>query len=126
VAILFRVYGAITAALGLVHVVYNALWLGRPDPPFATTPAIIGIELGWALVSFAVMVAARRSRRSPILPATYLLFTAITFVYAIWLGMVHGIPTDAIIPSAWKVFAIATGAYFVAAGGRLALTSSNH
>ncbi|HVR43694.1 MAG TPA: hypothetical protein VMS56_09650 [Thermoanaerobaculia bacterium] len=118
-----RIYAAVTAILGAVQVAYNAMWIGRPAPPYEVPFWLLGLELGWTLVSIDFAVRLRRRRLPWALPASYAAYTGVTFAYSSWLASTSGTGTitDAMIPLGWKLGAVAVGAWFIAGGARLAL-----
>jgi hypothetical protein len=111
-----RLYAAVVFLLGAVQVVYNALWIGAPSPPFEISDYLIALELGWTLVSIDMAVRMRRRRLPAALPVSYVLYTAATLGYSAWLATSGGIGgiTDAMVPLWWKLGAVAVGAWYVA------------
>lgn len=115
-----RLYGLTTAAIGVIHVVYNALWLPRVDSPFPNPTWLIWFELAWAVVSFVVVARRREDSQALLLAAPYVIYTAVAVTYSWYLGTTRGSVTDAMIPLWWKIIALLAGAWFTAAGLRLA------
>lgn len=111
-----RLYAGITAILGIVQVLYNALWIGAPAPPFGVPDLVIAIELGWALVSIDFTVRLRRRLLPYVVPLSYVIYTALSLGYSSFLASTSGDGTvsEAMIPLWWKVIAIAVGAWYIA------------
>ncbi len=117
-----RFYGAVTAIVGIIHVIYNGLWLGRPWSPFQVPPWLIVFELAWAVISLDVLLRyRRRGIRPPLTPTIYTTYTAVTLIYTLILGMTHPALTDPMIPEWWKAFSLGVGILLLSGGGRLAL-----
>ncbi|MDX1582771.1 MAG: hypothetical protein R3338_04150 [Thermoanaerobaculia bacterium] len=120
IPLLARIYSATTAALGLLYVVYNALWLGRPNPPFQAPLWLVLGQLTWGLVSFGMMFLFEKDRRSPVLPALYVVYTTATFGYVWYLGISRGTVLDEMVPGWWKVIAGTIGLVLLIEGVRQA------
>ncbi len=111
-----RLYAAVVFLLGCVQVVYNALWIGAPAPPFGISDYLIALELGWALVSIDMAVRMRRRRLPIALPVSYIAYSAATLAYSSWLASTSGTGTitNAMIPLWWKLAAVGVGAWYIA------------
>ncbi len=112
-----RLYAVVTFILGAVQVVYNALWIGSPAPPFGISDYLIALELGWSLVSIDMAVRMHRRRLPTALPISYAVYSAATIAYSSWLASTSGTGgiTNEMIPLWWKLVAVAVGAWYVAA-----------
>lgn len=117
---MMRFYGVTTAAIGVIHVVYNALWLPRVDSPFPIPTWLVWFELAWAVVSFVVVVRRRDDTQALLLAAPYVIYTALAVTYSWYLGTTRGGVTDAMIPLSWKIIALLAGIWFTVGGLRLA------
>lgn len=117
---LARAYGVVTALLGLLFVVYNALWIGHPEPPVPTPVWLVLFQLSWGVVSFSAIFLYSNVQRSPVLPALYVAYTAATFTYVWYLGATRGTVLDEMVPTWWKVVAAAVGLVYLVEGGRQA------
>lgn len=117
---MLRLYGIITAIIGLDEVVYNSLFIGKSVEPFRTPSWVIIFELAWTLISVDVLVRSRRRGQRPMLPATYILYTAFAVFYAYHLGTTHGSVTPNMLPEWWKIVSLGAGAWFVSGGVALA------
>ena len=113
---IIRLYASITALIGLVQVVYNALWIGAEAPPFRVHDLMIASELAWMFVSIDLGVRLRRRRLPISVPLSYVLYSAFTIGYSSWLASTLGIGnvTDEVVPLWFKLGAIGVGAWFIA------------
>lgn len=111
-----RAYAIVTVVLGIIQVVYHALWIGAPGPPFGTPDWLIAVELAWTLVSLEFTVRLRRRALPAAVPASYALYTLITIGYTSWLASTSGTGgvTEEMIPLWWKLGAVGVGAWFIA------------
>jgi hypothetical protein len=111
-----RLYAVVTFLLGAVQVVYNALWVGAPAPPFQISDYLIALELGWSLVSIDMAVRMHRRRLPIALPVSYAVYSAVTIGYSSWLASTSGTGgiSNEMIPLWWKLVAIAVGAWYIA------------
>ena len=112
-----RLYAIVTFILGTIQVIYNALWIGAPAPPFEISDYLIAIELGWSLVSIDMGVRMRRRRLPVSLPFSYVAYSAATLGYSSWLASTSGTGTitNEMIPLWWKLIAVGVGAWYIAA-----------
>ena len=111
-----RLYSLVTFLLGAVQVVYNALWIGAPSPPFEISDYLIALELGWSLVSIDMGVRMHRRRLPTALPASYAAYSAATLAYSRGpRRRAEPAITNEMIPLWWKLVAVAVGAWYVAA-----------
>ena len=112
-----RLYAIVTFILGAIQVIYNALWIGAPAPPFELSDYLIAIELGWSLVSIDMGVRMRRRRLPASLPFSYVAYSAATLAYSSWLASTSGTGkiTNEMIPLWWKLIAVSVGAWYIAA-----------
>ena len=118
-----RLYGGVTAIIGVIHIVYNVLWLPRVKEPFPVPQWLIFFELAWAFVSFGVV--ARRTRGSALpLAVSYVVYSAFALTYSYWLGSTYGGVRDEMIPTWWKLLALAVGVWFTGVGTGIAIERS--
>lgn len=111
------IYGFITAVIGLIHFVYNVLWLRTVNGPFVPPEPIVIFELAWTLISLHHFIRTIREGRLQLLPVSYILYTASAVLYTLYLAHVHhGTVTDAMTPTWWKVYSAGAGAWFTAGG----------
>jgi hypothetical protein len=117
---LLRLYGAITAIIGLIHFVDNLLWLRTVAQPIPTPRVLTWFEMAWGFVSFAVVLRRSGDNRALPLAASYVTYLALAMGLSFWIGTTRGDVTDEMIPTQWKLIAMIVGAWFVVGGVRLA------
>lgn len=112
------IHAAVTLGLGLLYVIYHALWIPQPEAPFQTPEWLVVAQLAWGIASFGMIFVYQRGDRSPVLPALYVTFTGATYSYVWYLDSVRGRVDDAMVSTWWKVVSALVGFALLMEGTR--------